>query len=186
MCQLCQRTTEKVNEKPLFFWSHHASPNGRITKSCLSQWWPCTFSEGEHSFCCAEQYMMLHKALLCGDKATSARILDSHDPRVIKALGRQISPYNPVLWEQHRQQVVYLGNLLKFSQNPPLRYYLCSTGQRLLAEASPYDAIWGIGLSAKEAAVCAPEDWPGQNLLGQSLMAVRSALSHTYREEEIS
>ena len=28
----------------VFFWSHRASGDGRLTAACLSQWWPCAFT----------------------------------------------------------------------------------------------------------------------------------------------
>jgi ribA/ribD-fused uncharacterized protein len=50
------------------------------------------------------------------------------------------------------------------------------TGDRVLVEASPVDAIWGIGLSAEDAEVTPPDKWPGENLLGFALMVVRDRI----------
>jgi ribA/ribD-fused uncharacterized protein len=49
-------------------------------------------------------------------------------------------------------------------------------GDRILVEASPVDAIWGIGLAADDPKVMQPELWPGENLLGFALMVVRERL----------
>ena len=68
------------------------------------------------------------------------------------------------------------GNYLKFSQNPHLRNYLINTGNRILVEASPYDRIWGIGISEKDAVQETPNNWRGLNLLGFALMEVRDRL----------
>lgn len=51
---------------------------------------------------------------------------------------------------------------------------LLETGTEVIAEAASYDRIWGIGLSATEAVKVS--QWPGQNLLGQILMEIRSNL----------
>ena len=56
----------------------------------------------------------------------------------------------------------------------PLKDLLLATGDRLLAEASPFDKIWGIGFKAEEA-MNHKSQW-GQNLLGQALMKVRQQL----------
>ena len=42
-----------------------------------------------------------------------------------------------------------------------------------MAEASPYDDIWGIGMSVENALGCEPKFWSGQNLLGKILMEIR-------------
>ncbi|MNU07999.1 hypothetical protein D3C72_2538620 [compost metagenome] len=46
----------------------------------------------------------------------------------------------------------------------------------MLVEASPVDAIWGIGLAATDAAAQDPRTWKGLNLLGYALMAARDEL----------
>ena len=62
-------------------------------------------------------------------------------------------------------------------QNEDLKYKLLSTGDKLLAEASPYDKIWGIGLSGDEIVAWNTETWKGTNLLGKILMRVRDELN---------
>ena len=59
------------------------------------------------------------------------------------------------------------------SQNPELKEFLLNTGDSILVEASPVDAIWGIGLAADDPAAAEPHNWQGQNLLGFALMRVR-------------
>ncbi len=66
--------------------------------------------------------------------------------------------------------------MAKFGQNPKLRKYLLSTGDRILAEATPVDRLWGIGLTATTPGVTDPEQWKGENLLGFALMSVRDLL----------
>ena len=57
-----------------------------------------------------------------------------------------------------------------------LKKELLSTGNCVLAEASPYDDIFGIKLNEDEATSMEPEQWPGRNLLGKALMEVRAEL----------
>ena len=55
-----------------------------------------------------------------------------------------------------KETQVLRGTYAKFSQNRPMRTALLSTGDRLLAEASPHDDVWGIGLRANGSAASNP------------------------------
>lgn len=47
---------------------------------------------------------------------------------------------------------------------------------QILAEASPTDTTWGIGMDANDLHVDRPECWRGRNLLGEVLMYVRTKI----------
>jgi len=160
----------------VFFWGNQPHKSGRITASCLSQWWMCEFTDGKIKFNCAEQYMMYHKALTFGDAEYAEKILQSSDQKQIKDYGRLIRNFDEKKWNMVKREIVINGNKLKFSQNSELKEYLISTGNRILVEASPYDKIWGIGMRSDEDGVTEPAKWKGQNLLGFALMEVRDNL----------
>ncbi len=120
--------------------------------------------------------MMAEKANLFGDRATAALILQAGHPKQVKALGRQVVNFDEDLWQQKRSEIVMAGNYEKFTQNSALRTFLLQTGDRVLVEASPADPLWGIGISDDHADAGQPEKWPGLNLLGFALMAVRDRL----------
>lgn len=71
--------------------------------------------------------------------------------------------------------MVYV-QILKFGQNKKLLDILLSTGNAILAEAYPYDRIWGIGMSSTDASCKSPSEWKEQNLLGSALMETRRRL----------
>ncbi|WP_081296938.1 NADAR family protein [Gilliamella apicola] len=80
------------------------------------------------------------------------------------------------MWNQHKKESVFAGNYAKFSQNGELKQYLLSTKDKVLAEASPYDKIWGISLSIDDEMRFNITKWRGKNLLGKVLMQVREVL----------
>ena len=123
--------------------------------------------------------MMAQKAELFGDKEIHKQIIACDDPAEIKKLGRRVRKFDASVWDQAKYSIVLNGNWKKFSQNPQLRDFLLSTGDQILVEASPYDTIWGIGLSADQA-VAGPQSWRGENLLGFALMEVRDELARVY------
>jgi len=167
----------------VFFYGSHPSPDGRITESCLSQWWEAPFTVDGVKYHTAEHYFMASKAALFGDHDILARILASPHPLQAKTLGRQISGFNEDIWLRHRMGFTVTGNHAKFSQDSALCDYLLSTGDLVLVEASPEDAIWGIARSAQDPASLDPRQWRGLNLLGFALMEVRDILrNEKFRE----
>lgn len=154
-----------TTEQFTFFW-----------KGWPCQWFPSQFEEEGRTYNCTEQYMMAEKAKLFGDEEIREKILNSEDPRIIKAFGRKVSNFNQKIWDENKFKIVVRGNFLKFSQNPSLKSKLLATKGTKMVEASPLDAIWGIGLDVKAALSKDPETWPGQNLLGKALDEVRDHL----------
>ena len=47
-----------------------------------------------------------------------------------------------------------------FSQNPTMKHHLLSTASTILAEASPFDPVWGIGLQEDDPEARNPRRWP--------------------------
>jgi hypothetical protein len=162
--------------KYLFFWGHQPDRDGSVGKGCLSQWWPAPFTLDGRTFATAEHYMMWGKAMLFGDEDSAERILAARHPKQAKDLGRGIADFDEQRWVEHRYRIVVAANLGKFDQNPDERKFLLGTGDRVLVEASPVDAIWGIGLAADDPCAQDPATWRGQNLLGRALVEVRAAL----------
>ncbi len=145
-------------------------------ESPFSQFHDTEFKVDGKTFTAAEQYMMYSKAMLFKDEAVAEQILVAGSPPKMKALGRKVSGFDERTWREHREEIVYRGNMEKFSQNPDLHSLLMETGERQLVEASPFDRIWGIGMGANAKGVENPANWKGQNLLGKALMRVRETL----------
>ena len=120
--------------------------------------------------------MMLSKADCFGDEETYKEILAATTQAEIKRLGRAVKNFDEDEWNIHKCDIVFRGNWRKFQQNPDLKHILLSTGVRLLVEASPKDAVWGIGMDANSARRTPHYLWPGENLLGMALMKVRRAI----------
>lgn len=174
-----EKIKEILSERPetpiIYFYGHYPHP-GRITETCLSQWFNCKFVVDGQEYHTAEQYMMMQKARLFGDDEIFNAIFFANSPREYKALGRKIKNFDDKVWNEHKYDIVVSGNKAKFSQNIDLKNFLLSTGDAILVEASPYDKIWGIGLDKETAKAGIIDDWKGQNLLGCALMDVRDFL----------
>jgi ribA/ribD-fused uncharacterized protein len=142
-----------------------------------SQWYLSDFTVDNITYNCCEQYMMYHKALLFNDLDIAMKILQETSPRKLKALGRQIKNFDETIWEQHRADIVYNGNLYKFSQNLYLKKKMLKKLNYTFIEASPYDRIWGVGYTADNLPLN-KELW-GLNLLGVALNKVQKTLMST-------
>ena len=160
----------------LTFWRAQEREPGKVDESCLSQWYPATFEVDGVRYATAEHWMMAAKARLFGVSGAGDRVLTTPSPAKAKQLGRRVRGFDERAWEAQRFETVVRGNHAKFHQNEPLARFLRSTGHCVLAEASPVDRIWGIGLPADHEGAVDPLRWLGTNLLGFALMVVRAEL----------
>lgn len=156
-----------TDKKYTFFWT-----------GPFSQWAPCKIllNDGiRHiEFNCAEQWMMYAKARLFNDEKTAHKILVAKHPREQKALGREVVGFVPEIWYKHCDDIVFIGNWAKFTQSQRLQTLLMET-TGLLVEASPDDAIWGIGMASDNSNIMDTSKW-GQNRLGKILTRVRDTI----------
>lgn len=153
----------------VFFW---AGP--------FSNWYPSPFALDGLQFNCAEQAMMYYKAATFCDMNSMELVLKAKDPKRQKAIGRAVSGFNDDVWVSVREEISDKFLFAKFSQDPVLQQILLDTGEKILVEASPFDAIWGIKMGVNEyPQILDPKNWRGLNLLGESLMRVRSKLRQT-------
>lgn len=171
-------STISADAEFLFFWGHRPSKDGKIIKSCFSQWWPCEFEEDGNTYNSAEQYMMAKKAALFLDHEIEKKIIATQDPKECKKLGRKVKNFEEGKWNEKKYQIVKQANALKFYQNNNLKEFLISTNSKVIVEASPYDRVWGIGLSQDDPKAKHPNNWNGENLLGFALMEIRDLLSN--------
>jgi ribA/ribD-fused uncharacterized protein len=154
-----------MNNEYKFFW------NGPF-----SQWSMSTFIFEGIQYNCAEQAMMYHKALTFNDQAIADQVLRAKTPREQKALGRKVSNFNESKWDEVKLQLIVDINIAKFRQSKTHFKALKESGDKLMVEASPYDAIWGIGMREDEAKRTHPDEWRGENLLGKALDEVKNVL----------
>lgn len=139
---------------------------------------------------CNEQFFHAQKALTFKDEKTKDNIMKEMNPRKQKKLGRRVHPFDDEQWRrgmfasmartisdclQVAYQFVVNATYAKFETHEDLRRQLLATGNREIAETSPFDKIWGVGMGRKRAEDYKGE-WPGQNLLGKAIMEVRERL----------
>ena len=158
--------------KYVFFLGH----TGAIERACFSQWFDAAFVVDGVRYATAEHWMMAEKARVFGDLGARARILEAKTPGEAKQIGREVRAFDDVVWARERSEIVVRGNEAKFGQNTEIGAILRATAGRVLAEASPRDRIWGIGLGAGNERSASPREWRGLNLLGFALMEARARL----------
>jgi ribA/ribD-fused uncharacterized protein len=126
---------------------------------------------------CAEQGMMIGKALYFKDEATLVKIQREKKPSRQKALGKDVKPFNKAAWEDGvAKRIVHTVNLAKFTSSPQLEILLLATGDRKFVEASPTDDIWGIKRSMRDPLIHNPANWRGTNWLGEVLDEVKAKI----------
>ena len=71
------------------------------------------------------------------DEVTLGQILSTTDARTQFKLGQTVTGYDSEVWAQHREAVMYRGNVERFGQNPeytPLHVYDAEKGQLILVQ----------------------------------------------------
>jgi len=142
----------------------------------LAPWTPTPFETEAGRFPSGEHHFMRAKALLFGDHAVAERILRARSPGQARELGRRVAGFQDELWESERARLMDDTNRAKFAALPELAAYLLSTWPAVLVQASALDVVWGAGLDLADVLMPRPERWPGQNLVGFSLMKAREEL----------
>jgi predicted NAD-dependent protein-ADP-ribosyltransferase YbiA (DUF1768 family) len=187
----------KLNPKPNleFFWHSH---------STFSQWHPSKFIYKEKTFISAEQFMMYSKAKLFKSEDIAEKILGFNNSvlgkkfisgeltgteilnnkssfstwnammKQVKSYGRDIKDYNEAIWVSKRIPIVSVGSREKYNQNPSMKRELVSKGDAVMTEGSPWDKVWGIGLTKGDSRAQDPAKWLGLNLLGRILTDLKS------------
>ena len=146
----------------IYFYSGTRGPHRRFSNFDdgspfpMPAWYDPTvillFDSGEHGFQCAKGR----------NKTEHERIRHAGSPYAAKqAAWRYPCPAD---WNRRRSRIMLTVVRAKFSV-PELRELLLCTGDRILAEDSPRDFVWG----------CRDRNggYTGQNLLGRALMRVR-------------
>lgn len=96
-------STAAPNPQQIGFWRE------KEDFGCFSNWYPAGFDFRSTHFSTSEHWMMWQKARLMGDNSMAAQILAAPTPRKAKELGGEVSPYNGMLWDAVREQLVYYG-----------------------------------------------------------------------------
>lgn len=141
-----------------------------------SNWYPSPFTLDGVAYNCVEQWMMACKARVFHDRESECKILDSRSPKEQKALGRAVKNFQENVWATCRYEMTLQGIIEKYRQNDGLRRLLLASGSLVPVEASPYDRVWGIGLSASHRDATKPDKWLGSNLLGKATAEARDVI----------
>lgn len=161
----------KITDEFVFFWGND---------DLLSNFAYSPFVHEGISFQWSEQAIMYRKTKLFGAQKLARKVLEATSPKECKKLGRSRSlPFDEDVWNDHKESLFEEVLFDKFSV-PEYRKQLLDTGDKTLVEASPYDKVWGIGLTEDHPDAENPDKWLGQNLLGIVLERVRTRL----REED--
>ena len=124
----------------------------------------------------AEQFMMAQKVETAQDQRTLDKIMSTSDATRLFNLGKEVQGLDSNLWDSKSEDVVYQGNLAKFSNqdNTVIKKRLLGTRGKTLILARADNANWGAGISYEDCVAGKP--YSGANKLGKVLMEVRSHL----------
>lgn len=175
-------TVENIEKLPANLSPHSvATPQTEDTvafftkQSKLSNFYPCKFEINNVFYNSIEQWVSSQKALMFGDLNVHKTIMSETEPRRMKAMATSIKSYDADRWRTEGPNITIRGLRAKFTQCQELGQILMNTGKRQIVEASP-DTFWGIGVHVFSKNLFDQSKWTGKNIMGNSLMTIRSEL----------
>lgn len=174
----------RITDKHIFFFSGNDIPSNFFLSPQEAH--GLTFQSNE-------QYFMWRKANYFGDHHIAERILNLPDVYPLsklsyesKKLGRQVAGFDAVRWSSVSKDIMVEGIIHKAKSNRNFASLLLGaygSGTKFV-EASSYDTLWGVGLAIDDPLVDNPDNWKGQNLLGQCLDLAALDAYKNYAEED--
>lgn len=119
-----------------------------------------------------EQFMMAGKSTIFGDFDTLPTILKEPDPQKVKDLGQKVQGFDQEVWNSSNVMLVAIGAYYKFTQYDDLYEFMLDHQGLRYVEGSPKDGIWGVKMRWDDPKIENPENWRGQNRLGDALDVV--------------
>lgn len=136
--------------------------------------YPVEFEIEDKKYHCVKQYLMYRQAEVCEDLEAAKAVLDSTKPKELSNIAISCSQDIEYKWLVIRSQVLLSGISAKFSQNLHLDTMLRHTPHNLVFAS--VDTFLGVGLDYEDPNLQYPKIWVGQNMLGYTLMYVRTLL----------
>ena len=64
--------------------------------------------------------------------------------------GRGVHNFDCAIWDHVQEDAIFTGAFTRFTHNSTMKQHLLSTGTKRLAEANPFEPVWGIGRRAED------------------------------------
>lgn len=163
----------RITNKHVFFWG-----------GILGNWYPTPSGisgviEGRQITVPTSEHLFMYiKAVCFKDYDTAQEILNTPSPKEAKKLGRKVKGFSEEIWESVRENAMYTAVKLRAAFDPEYKSEILKPEYvgRSFVEASPFDKVWGIGLSEEDQKADDEENWPGLNLLGKTLNRLREEM----------
>jgi ribA/ribD-fused uncharacterized protein len=144
----------------------------------FSNHYECDFEIDGVEYRSTEQYLFAERAKVKDKMEIMEKIMRNRSARIAKQLGEQEVPWEESVeeWRDFAGKKLTVANRAKYTQNDELRQLLFKTAPKVLAEASPSDTYWGVGLRKNDPQIHKASLWKGENAMGKILMNIRDEL----------
>jgi ribA/ribD-fused uncharacterized protein len=162
-----KQTSERETDEVVAFMG-----DGSVLSN-LNMKYPITINGVE--YVCNEQFIQSEKAKMFNDSETENKIMKSRNPQQIKKFGYEVDGFLGYRWRRYREDIVRLAVKTKFTTHEEARKQLLATGSKKISEATK-DKTWGTGIRIDEETALTPEEWIGENKMGEILEDNRKEL----------
>lgn len=158
----------------------------------FSNMFRCKFVDPDtkRQFNCVEQFYQYNKVMTFGQTILGEQIMAADSPVQQKRLGgTYFAGFKADTWNSKRFEIMFYGNMYKYTQNAELMKMLLDTGVRTLGEASSGDLFWGTGIGLRDPGAFNVTYWAGQNQMGLLLKNIRywqsQSITKVHKRHEI-
>ena len=144
----------------ILYFYYHFKENGEFSNFYEAPF----YDDNGLFFPTSEHYYQYYKFTQTNLKVAK-QIRTAKRPADAYRLSRQFRDDVRIDWDTIKIDVMRRAIYYKFTQNPHLKEKLLLSDSRILAENSPRDYFWGLGM-----------DKSGKNMLGKLLMELRECL----------
>jgi hypothetical protein len=169
-------SVDKLCELPEYLKNVFTPSDGKTTlfftkNSHFSNFYSSPMVVDGREYSSNEQFYLSKQAVSSDRKDVHDLIMSTTNPHEMKQHSK--SYYPPQTWAENCDDVMKIGLVAKFTQNPALKQLLMDTKHQTLAEASAHDQYWGTGVSITHKNAFDISKWTGQNVMGKLLMEPR-------------
>ena len=182
VCKACEEPGHKEGDENCKYHKKHDAIVFKGKKDILSNFYECDIVWKDNNVNTSEKAYGVESAHENNRNDLANEIMRAQTGYDVKQLTKKI--YKSPSWKEKKVSVMTDIVREKVRQVQEVKDTLLHSGDRIIVEAVPGDYFWSCGLDKESAAATDPDHYPGNNVLGQIFMKIRSELRDELQKDD--